>query len=131
MGSSGERTSPCAPISSSAPVWTCACRACTALLIIHTKKPPSSAAVKITIGTEISNASLSVSNSSSPPNASATTPPDSQRAVADDERLRREQPEGEQDQQQPGDVDRQLREPEQREDQRHAPERAGQDHARG
>ena len=39
--------------------------------------------MKITIGTEISNASLSVSNSSSPPNASDTTPPDGERPVAD------------------------------------------------
>ena len=46
-----------------------------ALLMIHTNKPPRTAAVRSPTGTEISNASLSVSNSSSPPNASATTPP--------------------------------------------------------
>ena len=68
--------------------------------MIHTKKPPSSAAVSSTTGTEISNASLSVSNSSRPPNASDDHAARGQRAVADDEGLRGEQPECEQDQQQ-------------------------------
>ena len=80
--------------------------------------------MKITSGTEISNASLLVSNRSSPPKTSDTTPPTASAPWLTMNASATNRPNASRISSTPGGVDRQLGEAEQREDQRHRPERA-------